>query len=61
MQYKSGLVKKADYNAKITEEEVKIYSISGLATSSVSIAVENKYPDVSNLVKKKKEIMMQKY
>ena len=37
----SGLVKKADYKAKITEEEVNIYSISGLATTSVLNAVEN--------------------
>ena len=37
----SGLVKKADYKAKITEEEVNIYSISGLATTSVLNPVEN--------------------
>ena len=37
----SGLVKKANYKAKITEEEVNIYSISGLATTSVLNPVEN--------------------
>ena len=48
----SGLVKKTDFNAKITEVEGKIPSISGLATNSVLTAVENKIPDVSSLVKK---------
>ena len=44
------LVKKLDYNAKITEMENKIPSISDLALT----AVENKIPDVSSLGKKKK-------
>ena len=48
----SNLVKKADLNAKITEVEGKILSISGLATISALNAVENKIPDVSGLVKK---------
>ena len=48
----SGLVKKTNYNAKITEIEGKIPSISALATISVLTAVENKIPDVGNLVKK---------
>ena len=48
----SGLVKKADCNAKITEIESKIRSISGLATAAALSAVENKKPNVSNLVKK---------
>ena len=48
----SGLVKKRDYNAKITEIESKIHSISGLATTYVLNAVENKIPDVSTLTKK---------
>ena len=39
-----GLVKKDDYNTKISEIEGKIPSIAGLA--------ENKIPNVSNLVKK---------
>ena len=46
------LVKKTVFNAKITETESKITSISGLATSSALTAVENKIPDVSDLVKK---------
>ena len=47
------------YNTKITEMEGKILSISGLATSAASIAVENKIPNVSSSVKK--QIMTQKY
>ena len=46
------LVKKTDYNSKITEIEGKISSISGLATNSALTAVENKIPDIGNLVKK---------
>ena len=54
--------KTIDYDAKITEIESKIPSISGLATNSALTGVENKIPDVSSLVKKKtKQIMMQKY
>ena len=55
----SGLVKK-DYNAKATEIESKVPSISGLATNFALTAVENKIPDVSNIVKKKNQIMTQK-
>ena len=44
-------LKKTDFNAKFTEIEGKIPSISGLATNSTLIAVENKIP-VSSLVKK---------
>ena len=54
-----GLVKKTDYNAKITEIESKISSISSLAANFALTAVENKIPDVSSLVKKK-QIMTQK-
>ena len=39
-------------NTKIIEVKNEIPSISGLATSSALTAVENKIPDVSNLVKK---------
>ena len=46
------MVKKRDFNAKISEVEGKIPSISGLATTSVLTAGENKRPDVSSLVKK---------
>ena len=48
----SDLAKKTDLNAKITEIENKMPSITGLATNSASTAVENKIPDVSSLVKK---------
>ena len=48
----SGLVKKTDFNAKVTEIEGEIPSISGLATTSALATVENKIPDVSSLVKK---------
>ena len=48
----SGLVKKADYNTKISEIENKIPNIGGLATIPALNAVENKIPNVSSLVKK---------
>ena len=48
----NSLVKKTDYNSKITEIEGKIPSITGLATNSALTAVENKIPNVSNLVTK---------
>ena len=54
----SGLDKKLDYNAKITEIESEIPSISGLATSSGLTAVENNSSLVknnNNNKKKKKE------
>ena len=44
--------KKTDSNAKVTEIEGKISSITGLATNSALTDVENKIPDVSSLVKK---------
>ena len=47
----SILVKKTDYDAKISETESKIPSITGLVTNSALTAVENKIPDISNLVK----------
>ena len=43
--------KKTDFNAKVTEIEGKIPSISGLATNLALSAVKNKIPDVSSLVK----------
>ena len=43
---------KKDLNAKITEIESKIPSITSLATNFAFTAVENKIPDVSSLVKK---------
>ena len=48
----SELAKKTDYNTKITEIENKIASISGLITNSALPVVEDKIPNVSNLVKK---------
>ena len=47
-----GLVKKVDNNAKITEIEGKIPSISGLATNAALTIVEKKQPNISSLVKK---------
>ena len=46
------LLKKTDYNAKITEIEGKISSISPLATTATLTAIENRRADVSNVVKK---------
>ena len=46
------LLKKTDYNAKITEIENKLPRTNGLATIAALTAIENKIPDVSNLVKK---------
>ena len=48
----SGLVKKLDYNAKITEIENKIPSISGLGTNAALTEIEYKIPNISSLVKK---------
>ena len=48
----SGLVKKTDYDTKITEVEGKIPDISNLATKTASTTVENRILSVSNLVKK---------
>ena len=48
----TNLVKKTDFNTKVTEIEGKIPDISGLATKSALTVVENKIPDVSSLVKK---------
>ena len=50
------LLKKTNYNAKITEIESKIPSISGLATHFALTAIKNKMPDVSDLVKKNKTL-----
>ena len=47
----SCLVKKTNFNFTITEVEVKIPSITSLATSFALPAVENKIPDISSLVK----------
>ena len=47
------LLKETDYNAKITEIQGKIPSISGLHTNAALTAVEDKIPNISSLVKKK--------
>ena len=46
--YTSWLVKKINHNAKISEIESKIPSISGLAITSALTADENKISDVKN-------------
>ena len=48
----SALVKKRDYNAKITEIEGKIPTISGLATNATLTAVENKIRNTNSFVRK---------
>ena len=56
----SDLAKRTNLNAKITEIQGKIPSITGLATNSALTAVENKIPNVSNFVKKKKQTITPK-
>ena len=46
----SILVKKTDYNTKITDIDSKILDVSNLATKAALTTVENKIPNVSNLV-----------
>ena len=48
----SDLVKKTDYNTKITEIEGKLPDVANLATKAALTTVKNKIPDVSSLVKK---------
>ena len=43
-----------DYNAKITEMEVKTPNICDLATNAALTTIENKIPNIHNLGKKKK-------
>ena len=50
----SDLVKKTHYTAKIIEIEGKIPSIHSLAKNAALTAVENKIPNVSSLVTKKR-------
>ena len=47
-----SMIKKTDYNTKITEIEGKIPDISNLATKAALTSVENKIPSVNYLVKK---------
>ena len=46
------LLKKTDYNAKITEIESKIPSIIGLARNAALALVGNKISNINSLVKK---------
>ena len=50
------MIKKTDYNRKITEIENKIPSVTGLVTtvtcSKNTTEIENKIDDVANLAKK---------
>ena len=46
------VVKRTDYNVKITEIENKIPNINNLATKTALNTIENKIPDTSRLVKK---------
>ena len=46
------MLKKFNYNTKITELENEIPDISNLATKTALNAFENKIPSVNNLVKK---------
>ena len=48
----SNLIKKSDYNTKISEMAGKIPSITNLATKTALTTVENIIPSTSNLVKK---------
>ena len=43
-------LEKTDYDAKITEIEGKVPSISGLATNAALTTVENNKPNISKLV-----------
>ena len=43
---------KTDYDSKISDIEGEIPNITGLATSTAFTAVENKIPNISNLVRK---------
>ena len=47
------MLKKTNYNTKITELENKIPDVSNLATKTALTAGENKIPSISSLVKKK--------
>ena len=46
----TNLATKAILNTKMNQDKTEVPSISGLATTSVLTAVENKLPNVSNLV-----------
>ena len=47
---------KTDYDSKISDIEGEIPNITGLATSTAFTAVENKIPNISNLVRKSNSV-----
>ena len=49
---KNNVIKKTDYNSKITEIENKIPDTSNLATKAALTTVKNEIPDTSSLVKR---------
>ena len=55
---KNDVIKKTDYNSRITEIENKIPDISNLATETELNTVENKIPDTNGLIKKKMIAML---
>ena len=46
------MIKKTDFNTKVTDTDGTIPDVSSLVTKSDLTVVENKIPDVSSLVKK---------
>ena len=56
----TNLATNASLDAKINEVKGVIPSLTNLATTAAFTTVENKVPNVSDLGKKKKKIMMQK-
>ena len=53
------MLKKADYDAKLTELESKIPDVSILATKTALTPVENKIPIVGSLLKKKTDYIQE--
>ena len=53
------MLKKADYDAKLTELEGKIPDVSILATKTALTPVENKIPIVGSLLKKKTDYIQE--
>ena len=53
------MLKKADYDAKLTELESKIPDVSILATKTALAPVENKIPIVGSLLKKKTDYIQE--
>ena len=49
---KNDVVKKTNYNSKITEIEIKFPNINNLATKTALTTIENKIPKISGLATK---------